>query len=81
MGRQQPRRTMIVADDALYTKRRPSDLPYASPLLESIDEPLVERIKLFGHVCMTLEMLMLYTFRSPYTSIFDLLVEVSYAIM
>jgi len=46
MGRQQPRRTMIVANDALYTKRRPSDLPYTSPLLESIDEPLrIKRIQ------------------------------------
>lgn len=28
---------MIVADDVLYTKRRPSDLLYVSPLLKSID--------------------------------------------
>lgn len=37
---------MIVADDALYMKRRPSDLLYTSSLLESIDEPLrVKRIQ------------------------------------
>lgn len=30
---------MIVADDALYTKRRPPDLLYISLLLKSIDEP------------------------------------------
>lgn len=30
---------MIVADEALYMKRRPSDLLYASLLLKSIDEP------------------------------------------
>jgi len=48
---------MIVADEALCTKRRPSDLLYASLLLESIDEPPeVNRIQnawMMIRVCMT----------------------------
>lgn len=82
MGRQQPRRTMIVADDALYTKRRPSDLPYASPLLESIDEPLrIERIETWLRIVgKILEMLMPSTFQSLYFYIWSSS-KVGYAII